>query len=509
MAITNVQLPVKKVLVMEDRAQVERSGQIQCAGVTQVEIEGVSLVAVDRSLKLEVKGATLVDAKFLRRWKEVPAGGLPANASELRKKVHQLEQDRIAQSDACGLLDARAEMLAAARSDLLRAISQLTGHGASETPKWSEQLEKLSAQQSTLDVTRTEGRKALGLIDRNLAEARGVLAAAEEPARKFECVLALTIDGTGEAQVKASYLVPCAVWRPAYRATLLGDAVKVDAEAVVWQRTDEAWDDVDLSFSTARPTLGTTPPRLSDDWISSRAKMAIEKKIVDVAIREEVIQNAGESGGNPEMPGLDDGGETRVLKALAPTTVKSDGQPHRVALFSFESKATVERICPAELSSLVFVVARFPNSSGQVLLAGPVDLIRSSGLVGRAQLKFAAPGENVKLSFGNEDGLQIIRETDEEVDEARLTGRRTTKKTVQLHISNLRTEGAKLIIEERIPVSEVKEVEVQVLTKDCAPAPSTVTKEGIARLEVELAANATKTAKFTWELSAAGKVQGV
>jgi hypothetical protein len=55
----------------------------------------------------------------------------------------------------------------------------------------------------------------------------------------------------------------------------------------------------------------------------------------------------------------------------------------------------------------------------------------------------------------------------------------------------------------------VKEVEVQVLTKECGPAPSTVTKEGIARIEVELGANATKTAKFTWELSAASKVAGV
>jgi uncharacterized protein (TIGR02231 family) len=209
------------------------------------------------------------------------------------------------------------------------------------------------------------------------------------------------------------------------------------------------------------------------------------------------------------MPGLDDGGETRLLQAAGATTVKSDGQPQRVALFSFESKATVERVCPAELTSLVFVLARFSNSGGQVLLAGPVDLIRNSGLVGRAQLKFAAPGELVKLSFGNEDGVQIIRDTKEEVDEARLTGRRTTKKTVNLHVSNTRNEVVRLVIEERIPVSEVKEVEVQVIAKACQPAPSAVTKEGIARIEVELAAQATKTAKFVWELGAAAKVAGV
>ena len=150
--------------------------------------------------------------------------------------------------------------------------------------------------------------------------------------------------------------------------------------------------------------------------------------MVDGSIREEVIQTAGETTGTAEMPGLDDGGETRMLQAAGATTVRSDGQPHRVALFSFQSKAVVERVCPAEVTSLVFVLARFPNSSGQVLLAGPVDLIRDSGLVGRAQLKFAAPGETVKLSFGNEDGLQVIRDTEEKVEEARLSGRRTSTK---------------------------------------------------------------------------------
>ncbi|MGV3620636.1 MAG: DUF4139 domain-containing protein, partial [Archangium sp.] len=171
--------------------------------------------------------------------------------------------------------------------------------------------------------------------------------------------------------------------------------------------------------------------------------------------------------------------------------------------------ALVERVCPAELSSMVFVIARFPNSAGEVLLAGPVDLIRDAGLVGRGQLKYAAPGETVKLSFGNEDGVQIVRETDEKIEEARLTGRRTTTRKVKLFVSNMRASSTKVIIEERVPVSEVKEVEIQVLTKDCAPAPSTVTKEGIARIEIELGAQSTKTAKFSWELSAAAKVAGV
>ena len=497
-------LPVKKVVVMEDRAQVERRGNLTLSGVTKVVIEGLPMVAVDRSLKLEVKGGTLIDAKFERRWKEQPKGGLPADASALRTRVKTLELEKLTRGDALARLDARAQVYAAARADLLRAISELAGFGSVEVSQWKTQLGTLSEKEAALDEERRLARQALAFTELRHQEARNALGAAEEPIRRMECVLALTLEGTGEAQVRASYLVPCAVWRPAYRATLAGDQVKVETEAVVWQRTGEEWPQVELLFSTARPTLGTSPPSLVEDRLHTRAKQEIEKRVVDVSIREEVIQSAGETTGTPEMAGLDDGGETRLLQAAGPTSIHSDGQPHRVALFAFEAKAVVERLCAAELSSLVFVVARFPNSSGQVLLAGPVDLIRDSGLVGRAQLKFAAPGETVKLSFGNEDGLQVVRDTDEKVEEARLTGRRTTTKTVQLHVSNTRGQPVRLIIEERVPVSEVKEVEIKVLTKD-----TPLTKDGIARLEVELAAQSTKTAKFTWELSAAAKVDGV
>ncbi len=497
-------LPVKKVVVMEDRAQVERRGTVALSGVTKLVIEGLPMVAVDRSLKLEVKGGTLIDAKFERRWKEQPKGGLPADASALRTRVKALEAQKLVQGDAVSRLDARAEVYQAARADLLRAISQLAGFGSTEVAQWRSQLSALSEKEAALDEERRLARQALAFTELRHAEARGALGAAEEPVRKMECVLALTLEGTGEAQVRASYLVPCAVWRPSYRATLAGEQVQVEAEAMVWQRTGEEWSQVELLFSTARPTLGTAPPSLMEDWLYSRPKQDLEKRVVDVSIREVAIQTAGETTGTAELPGLDDGGETRMLQAAGATTIRSDGQPHRVALFSFESKAVVERVCPAELSSLVFVMSRFPNSSGQVLLAGPVDLIRDSGLVGRAQLKFAAPGETVKLSFGNEDGLQVIRDTEEKVEEARLTGRRTTTRKVQLHVSNTRTQPVRLIIEERVPVSEVKEVEINVLTKE-----SPASKDGISRIEVELGANATKTAKFSWELSAAAKVSGV
>lgn len=504
-------MKISHVIVMEDRAQVERRGTLMLSGgVSTVELPGFPLVAVDRSLSVEVTGATLHEARLVRRWRQKEKGGLHADASDLRKRAEALVDTQYTHESDLYRLTTRRDALATARQALLQSMGARTGYGEADVDGWQRQLDALSAQQRENDEALRGAQAAVDAVKRELGSTRHALAVAEERVEDCECLLSLTVEGQGEVAVRVSYLVPCAVWRPAYRATLSGENVLFESEAVVWQRTGEAWSDVQLEFSTARPTLGTTPPALVDDWLSLRPKTSVEKKVVDVTVREEVIQTAGEvSTTVPELPGLDDGGEARLLSAPGKSSVPSDGQPHRVPLGRFEAKAALELVCPPEFSALAFTVARFPNAGSSVLLAGPVDLIRSAGFVGRSQVSFTAPGETLKLSFGSEDGVRVTRTVDEKIDEARLTGRKTTKKTVTLHVSNAGKEPKRLFLEERIYVSEVKEVEVQVLQKECDPAPGAVSKDGIARVELALGPNATKKVKFVWETSAAGKVAGL
>ncbi|MBK7858800.1 MAG: DUF4139 domain-containing protein [Archangiaceae bacterium] len=506
-------LPVRRVVLLEDRAQVERGGEVTLpSGVCRLRIEGISVAAVDRSLKVEAPGARVLEARLRRAWKEQPRGGLPADASELRKQVHALEREAQELFDQGQRLTATRELVQKARADLLREINEAVGFGRVDAGSWATALETLAGTERTIDDAERDVAQRSRLNQLKLAESQTALAVSEQPDPAFECAVEVTLDGQGGASaLRVSYLVPCALWRPAYRATLKGAQVHLECEAVVWQHTGEEWRDVELRFSTARPTLGTRPPTLTEDVLRLRPKQELEKKVVSVAVREEVIATTGEGGTRPadELPGLDDGGEAVLLSAPAKGSVPSDGLPHRVPLSAFDAPATVERVCPAELSPAVSLLARFANAGPHVLLAGPVDLLRQSGFVGRGQLKFAGVGETVLLSFGSEDGMRVVRQLEQKTEEARLTGRRTTRHQVKLFVSNASDTGARVVLEERVPVSEVKEVEVQVVQRDCQPAPSSVSKDGVARIEVECAAGATHEVLFVWELSAAAKVAGL
>src|SRR5438445_146727 len=78
----------------------------------------------------------------------------------------------------------------------------------------------------------------------------------------------------GPALARVVNLVPCALWRPAYRATLAADrgSVLLETDAFVWQDTGEDWTGVRLSLSTARPTLAAAPPVLAEDVLALRER---------------------------------------------------------------------------------------------------------------------------------------------------------------------------------------------------------------------------------------------
>jgi uncharacterized protein (TIGR02231 family) len=405
----------------------------------------------------------------------------------------------------------------AAREDVLRAIAESTGAGRARPETWSQQVEAVRAEGASTEEALRQARRRAEQVRQRLMEAQEVLARSEQPETELLTSAELEVHHAsgGPATLRVKYLVPGAVWRPAYRATLApaegGESVTLECEAVVWQRTEEEWRDVELLFSTARPTLGASPPCLEEDWLRLRDKSEQEKQGVEVSLREEELHTTGEGAAHrtEDLPGLDDGGEVLTLRAPHRATLPSDGEPHRVPLFQFTAPATSELLGTPEHSPLVHRVARLDNRGPSVLLAGPVELVRASGYVGRARLKFTGVGERLELGFGSEDTLRIARQADSKQETHRLTGRRTRTHQVKLFLSNTGERAQRVALAERMPVSEVEAVEVKLLTEQTKPAPALVSADGIIRFELEAPPRSQQQLELAYTVSSSARVAGL
>lgn len=515
---TPIHLPVVKVTVLEDRALVERRGEVLLpAGPQRLRVEGLSPLAVDRSLQAQLTGGAVAQARTHRAWKDETPDAWLQRRGELGLRVKSLEEDvQRAQADV-QRLQTRLELVNAAREDVLRSISEAAGFGRAHPDTWREQLERVRQEANATEESLREARRREAEARQRLSEAQNALGQSAPRETKLITSALLEVEHPGgTASLRVTYLVPCAVWRPAYRATLApgegGESVTLECEGVVWQRTEEDWTDVELLFSTARPTLGASPPRLVEDRLWLRDKTEREKQVIEVSVREEAIQTTGEGAGKQQveaMPGLDDGGEALTLTAKHRATIPSDGAPHRVPLFRFSAPATSELVGFPEHSPLVHRVARFDNVGPSVLLAGPVDLVRTSGYVGRGQLRFAGRGERLKLGFGSEDTLRVGRTVETEEDTTWVTSRKTRKNRVKLFVSNTGTRIESVAIEERMPVSEVEAVEVKLLKEQTKPAPSKVSEDGIVRFELTAGPRTQQELVFAYSVSSSAKVSGI
>ncbi|MFD5563655.1 mucoidy inhibitor MuiA family protein [Kitasatospora griseola] len=518
-----IALPVTAVTCLEDRAQLERTAELELApGVHRLRLGPVTALAVDRSLHAAVlagdgaptEAAKVLDVRLVRSW-QPPAPLAPgADDSALRRRVHRLEREYLTESRRQERLEARLALLGQLAADLLREIGEGAGVGELEQARWSRELDRVDAERESYGEQLRASRMRASELTVAQGHAELALSRAEEEPVELLAFVELSVECSepGRFLARVGHLTACALWRPAYRAELAGDTLRLETEAVVWQRTGEDWSNVALTLSTARSASAGEPPALVEDRLVLRERSAQEKKTVEVELREQAIADAGPL--EPGLPGVDDGGEVRVLRAAEPVTVPSDGRAHRVPVSAFETGARSEFAAAPELSELVTEVVSFRNASGHALLAGPVDLVRGSGWTGRGALEFAAAGAPVRLAFGSTDGLRVVREFEERREGAGLGGQRTLlTRTVRLHLSRFSAPGEDaeqvVTVRERIPVSEVQAVEVRLRRDRCAPPPDELDADGIARWEVPLPPGGRRTVTLVYEVSAAAKVAGL
>ncbi|MFG2589716.1 mucoidy inhibitor MuiA family protein [Streptomyces sp. NPDC048438] len=514
----SIALPVTAVTCLEDRAHVERAVVLDLeAGVQRLRLGPVGALAVDRTLHAELSAdhpATVLDVRITRSW--MPRGPLPPgdDDSALRRRLHALEDERLTSEQRRDRLHARRDLLGRLAADLLREIGEGAGSGETDRSRWAAELDRVDGERASCgEELRTVETRLATLAD-ELGQTEQAMHVVEEEPAELVGHIELTVDAAvaGPVGLRLTHLTSCALWRPAYRAVLDGDSLTLETDAMVWQRTGEDWSDVRLTLSTARSALATEPPRLDEDRLTLTDRSAAERRTVGVELREEEI---GTLGPAPVvgLPGVDDGGEARVLRSPAQVSVPGDGRAHRVPLSAFTTEARSEYACSPELSPLVTRVVRFDNLAGHALLAGPVDLVRGSGFAGRGTLGFAAPGAPVELAFGSCDDHRVVRYAEESRDTAGITQRTVITRTVRLHLSRFSAPGEEddrvVTLRERIPVSEVSAVEVRLRKESCSPEPDAVDAEGIVRWDVALPPGGRRTVTLVYELSASAKVTGL
>ena len=502
---------VERVRFYEDRAEVIRRAEIQLkAGDQWVVLPEVTAVLDDRSLQADVmaEGARITAVRVLRR---LDAPGEQVDAEVLEKKIEALE-DRISQIKQ-DHRRARTEMkrLHLVLSEWTAGICRIPELADEEVyRRWLDGYQALESQ----DAQATQALQNSSVAQEDLSETVDALVASlsgkrtEKPRLDAAIEVQLQAEHPTSGRLEVRYRTPCALWRPEHQAILTTEeersVVDFTTSATVWQNTGEQWEDVEVEFSTARPAQAATAPLLEDDRIRSQRKSDDDTVVVES--REQAIQVAGVAGAQTvdEMPGVDDGGEPIQYRAPERVTISSTGRPFRVEIEHLQLNAQTERVVMPTEANVAHWCAAATLKNGGPILAGPIRISRNGNAIGRSKIDFVAKGSPFYLGFGPDDAVRVRRKQTEKRDRTRLTGTQRVVRTIRLYLSNLSGEIKELTVKERIPVSEIEEVEV--LFPEQKTPWVLDEKDGFLSRKVLLGAREAKELSYTYEIRAKSNV---
>jgi Domain of unknown function (DUF4139)/N-terminal domain of unknown function (DUF4140) len=349
-----------------------------------------------------------------------------------------------------------------------------------------------------------------------------------------EAVIVVDRENGKGGSLRLNYLVGSVTWRPEYklRAGKINENVQVDYLASLMQHSGEDWTHVNVTLSTAQPTLEASPPELcmleptlihrgqpggppmptgggfaASPFANSYSNLDLEKKAVgqrtlaransakgDAKSQQEnfkLLNDASAIEQNLEL--MKDRSEVLAAaknKKLAVDPTRVDGPsvtyhlPSKLSIPSRNNEQMVEIVklklqpkyyykAVPVLNRHVYRLADLVNKSSHEFLPGEATMYQGSDFVGRMPMPLVAIGEEFTAGFGVDTQLQIQRQM---IDQVRSTqgGNQVLKYDYRILISSYKSEPVKLQLWDRLPKAEAESVNI--IMGKCTPD---LSKDGI------------------------------
>jgi len=491
---------IKEVAVYPGSAQITRTADLP-AGGGRFALRGLPWSMDPSTIRVRCYGADVVALETRERHEpEVPN----ARLQELRERTRAQERDLQSLEDERAVHklveDYLARRLQAEESERVQGPES----DATSIETWRKNLQFLTEQLLAVRGRQREVGWKLDELNGQLKDLRLELGRGESSggSNLRDVLVEVVSPGARGSVLDLEYRVDSAGWRPLYDLRAAADArsAELSYRAQVWQSSGEDWPQVELSLSTARPSLGAQGPEPEPVWLRLFDPREAQRDDRGFEARRMAAGDAAAPAESPRpFAEVQDQGLTVRFKLAARETIQSRPQPTTVLVGQARLDVTPEYYAVPELDTNVWLRGKAQNSSPWTMLPGQASVYFGADFIGRANLDAVQPGQELTLHLGADPALSVERIPLEDVVKgpgvfgSRATRTQTWRIRVQNHGAAAadREGGATVIVQESLPRATDERIRVELVRVE--PALSDSERWRKARDEEGL---------LTWELRA-------
>ncbi len=397
------------------------------------------------------------------------------DSPEITQIKNQIEQAKKHQAELQIQLAIAKEQLAvlADNRTLAREKSSTT---ATEVGRMLDLVEKrmLSALtlQSKMEEEITKNKEKITKLEQQLLEQEG-----KNQRPGGQILVKLYSEKPVSSKIGMSYVIRDAGWSPVYdiRVEKIGAPIHLSYKALVFQQSGIDWKNVNLTLSTANPSIRNQMPPLSPQHLKiieprpatpDMAVMAaapverVEEKVFLTAKKPPVRQQALD---NYVVTNAD--GVNTSFDITLPYTIPSDGKTHVVMVKSANLDGIYRYVSTPKLDPGAFLQAQIGRWEDLHLLAGKTSIYFEDAFVGEGFINPKQRENDVlEVALGRDNKILLKREIDQNFKKTPSFFGNQVEQQYAYHITvkNTRNEAVKLVVFDQTPVSQDSEIMIEV-----------------------------------------------
>ena len=458
------------------------------AGTSEIVITNVANYLNESTIQIRVpKYVTVMSVQFTNAYVEEYDNNqdsplIKPVKEEIEKKKAALDalENRItSESKSVELLD-RNKSMENAQNFSVTELAKLLDFYKTKRTELTDSIDKLYHQKEILE----EELKALkGKLTFNETS--------EEKTSLGKLIINVMSSQAGSIPLEISYLTNQATWQPSYemRIDKINAPIQMLYKAEVVQNTGIDWKNVKLSLTSGQANQNTIAPELNTwfvDYYNNADDMALEEMAVtNYSTTSKEIQGRPNATFiqtlQAQVPGLnvetgystlDD--YTQINESQLnvtfdidiPYTILSNGKQHSVSLKEVSVPATYAYLTIPKLDNNVYLVAKIKDYNQYNMLAGQANVVFDGMYVGKTFINPNSYKDELQLSLGKDPNISVDRKVVSDKSGTKmLSSKKEQNFTYEITARNNKKENIELLVEDQIPVSKNKNIEISLTDK--------------------------------------------
>jgi uncharacterized protein (TIGR02231 family) len=509
-----VKSDIKEVTVFLNGAQVTSVASVNLApGTTNIVFEDLSQYIWDNNIQARGEGDFTI-LSVVRKLNYLNPKDMPKEIKVVSDTLEALHDRQDLLQSMWKIYDQEEQMLMANKS----IGGQNTGVNVAELEKAANLLRNRLTE---LQLKKLESKQKQKKLQEQIDKYNAQLNELNGKQKKVNSEITVTVAAKTNVNAKVflSYVLQQAGWTPCYdiRAIDNSSPVKLEYKAKVWQNSGYDWDGVKLTLSTSNPYQSGTKPNLVTWWINTYVPYVYDYKKdkggnygynapSSVNTGDEPMSMDSEGSGGPPPPPpptantsssytkVSEGQVNTTFDISIPYSIPSDNKHYAVDIQSYSVPAIYRYYCAPRLDKDAFLLAKIVGWDQYNLLSGDANIFYEGMYVGKSFINTQSISDTLDISLGRDKNVVVDRVKLKDLSEKKIIGlNKKETYTYEISVRNKKKLGIEIDVEDQVPVSQNKEVEVELLESSSARYDATTGKLSWA---LKLAAGENKKMKL-------------